>query len=102
MLQVNVVGTFNVIRLAIPIMRKNQPSGPDGQRGVIINVSSVARSDSPAGLAAYSASKAAIAGITTPLAKEFGSAGIRVVTIAPGKKRMAGISTKTALEYVLF
>lgn len=67
-------------------MLKNEPSQPDGQRGVIINVSSVTMSNGPPGTTVYAASKAALAAITMPLAKELGPSGIRVVDIAPGKK----------------
>jgi len=82
-IQVNVVGTFNLIRLIVPIMAKNEPD-VDGQRGVIINVSSVLGLDGTSGFAAYSASKSAVAGISLPLAREFGPIGIRVNAIAPG------------------
>lgn len=85
MLQVNVVGTFNVCRLAAGIMGKNEPDN-DGQRGVIVLTSSVAAYEGQIGQVAYSASKAAVAGITLPMARDFSNEGIRVVTIAPGKK----------------
>lgn len=82
-LNVNLVGTFNMCRLVIPEMTKNVP-GQDGQRGVIINTSSVAGLDGLTNTIAYSASKAAVAGITLPLARELGSVGVRVMCIAPG------------------
>lgn len=82
-LRVNVVGTFNVNRLAAAMMVKNEP-GPDGERGVIINTSSVAAFDGQIGQAAYSASKGAVAAMTLPLAREFARFGIRVLAIAPG------------------
>ncbi len=82
-LRVNVIGTFNVNRLAAAMMVKNEP-GPDGERGVIINTSSVAAFDGQIGQAAYSASKGAVAAMTLPLAREFARFGIRVLSIAPG------------------
>ena len=82
-LRVNVVGTFNVNRLAAAMMAKNEP-GPDGERGVIINTSSVAAFDGQIGQAAYAASKGAVAAMTLPLAREFARFGIRVLSIAPG------------------
>lgn len=82
-LRVNVVGTFNVVRLAAGQMAKNDP-GLDGERGVIVQTSSVAAYDGQIGQAAYSASKGAVAAMTLPLAREFAKQGIRVVSIAPG------------------
>lgn len=82
-LHVNLTGTFNCIRLAAAMMSKNEP-GPDGERGVIVNTSSVAAYDGQIGQAAYSASKGAIASMTLPLAREFARFGIRVMAIAPG------------------
>jgi 3-hydroxyacyl-CoA dehydrogenase/3-hydroxy-2-methylbutyryl-CoA dehydrogenase len=82
--QVNVFGTFNVIRLSVELMSKNHPSNADGERGVIINVSSVSGDEGVPGSCAYSASKGAIQGMTVPLARELGPSGIRVVCIAPG------------------
>ena len=82
-LRVNVVGTFNVNRLAAAMMAKNEP-GADGERGVIINTSSVAAFDGQIGQAAYAASKGAVAAMTLPLAREFARIGIRVLSIAPG------------------
>ncbi|XP_055352510.1 3-hydroxyacyl-CoA dehydrogenase type-2-like [Paramacrobiotus metropolitanus] len=81
-MRINVYGTFNVIRHAVGLMSTNPPD-EDGQRGVIVNVSSVARSDGQVGLLAYSASKGAISSMTVPLAREFGPVGIRVLAIAP-------------------
>jgi NAD(P)-dependent dehydrogenase (short-subunit alcohol dehydrogenase family) len=72
-----------VIRLAAAAMAANEP-GPDGERGVIVNTASVAAFDGQIGQAAYAASKAAVAGMTLPLAREFARMGIRVVSIAPG------------------
>lgn len=80
---INLVGTFNVIRLAVEQMAKNTP-GESGERGVIVNTSSAAAFDGQIGQASYSASKAAIVGMTLPIARECADYGIRVVTIAPG------------------
>jgi 3-hydroxyacyl-CoA dehydrogenase/3-hydroxy-2-methylbutyryl-CoA dehydrogenase len=82
-LHINVVGTFNVIRLSVGLMGENTPN-IDGQRGVIINTASVAAFDGQMGQAAYSASKSAVVGMTLPLARDLAAEGIRVVTIAPG------------------
>lgn len=82
-LQINLVGTMNVIRLAAQRMVENVP-GEDGEKGVVINTASVAAFDGQIGQAAYSASKAAVAGMTLPIAREFAEYGIRVMTIAPG------------------
>lgn len=80
---INLVGTFNVIRLAAAAMVQNEP-GEDGERGVLINTASVAAFDGQIGQAAYSASKGGIVGMTLPIARDLASLGIRVVTIAPG------------------
>lgn len=82
-IQVNLVGTFNVIRLAAEMIMLNE-TGPDGERGVIINTASVAAFDGQIGQAAYSASKAGIVGMTLPIARDLAEHGIRVMTIAPG------------------
>lgn len=82
-LTVNTVGTFNVIRLSVGLMGQNVPN-LDGQRGVIINTASVAAYDGQIGQAAYAASKAAIVGMTLPIARDLSIQGIRVVTVAPG------------------
>ena len=82
-LQVNVGGTFNMIRLAAAAMKENEP-GEDGERGVIINTASVAAYDGQIGQAAYSASKGGVVGMTLPIARELARDGIRVMTIAPG------------------
>lgn len=91
---VNLVGTFNVLRLAAAAMARNEPQGEDGERGVIIDTASIAAFDGQVGQAAYSASKAGVAGMTLPLARELSRYGIRVMTIAPGvfeTPMMAGI-----------
>jgi len=82
-IQVNLVGTFNAIRLAADVMAKNAP-GDSGERGVIVNTASVAAYDGQIGQAAYSASKSGVVGLTLPIARELAKTGIRVVTIAPG------------------
>eukprot|EP00002_Diphylleia_rotans_P012209 TRINITY_DN2388_c0_g1_i3.p1 TRINITY_DN2388_c0_g1~~TRINITY_DN2388_c0_g1_i3.p1 ORF type:complete len:229 (+),score=45.35 TRINITY_DN2388_c0_g1_i3:70-756(+) len=83
-IRVNLIGTFNMIRLATEYMAKQDPVSDDGERGIIINVASVAAFDGQNGQVAYSASKGAIVSMTLPLARELGAFGIRVVTIAPG------------------
>ncbi|HET9703271.1 MAG TPA: 3-hydroxyacyl-CoA dehydrogenase [Vicinamibacterales bacterium] len=82
-INVNLVGTFNVIRLAAAQMAQNQPMDT-GERGVIVNTASIAAFDGQIGQPAYAASKGGIVGLTLPVAREFASLGIRVVTIAPG------------------
>lgn len=82
-IQVNLVGSFNVIRLAAEVMIPQEPE-PSGERGVIINTASVAAFDGQIGQAAYAASKSGIAGMTLPVARELAQHGIRVMTIAPG------------------
>lgn len=81
--QVNTIGTFNVIRLAVGLIGENEPN-ENGERGVVINTASVAAYDGQMGQAAYSASKGAIVGMTLPIARDLASQGIRIVTIAPG------------------
>jgi len=81
--QINLIGTMNVVRLAAEKMVQNQ-GNDDGEKGVVINVASVAAFDGQIGQAAYSASKAGVAGMTLPIAREFAEYGIRVMTIAPG------------------
>jgi len=81
--EVNLIGTFNVIRLAAQQMAKNQPN-PDGERGVIINTASIAAFDGQIGQAAYSASKGGVVGMTLPIARDLSSVGVRICTIAPG------------------
>ena len=82
-IQINLIGTFNVIRLAAAAMAQNTPEA-SGERGVIVNTASVAAFDGQIGQAAYSASKGGIVGMTLPIAREFARVGIRVMTIAPG------------------
>jgi NAD(P)-dependent dehydrogenase (short-subunit alcohol dehydrogenase family) len=84
-IQVNLIGTFDVIRCAAELMARNQPlADADGGRGVIVTTASVAAFDGQIGQVAYSASKGGIVAMTLPLAREFAREGIRVVTIAPG------------------
>jgi NAD(P)-dependent dehydrogenase (short-subunit alcohol dehydrogenase family) len=82
-LEVNLVGTFNVLRLAAWAMRENPPDG-EGQRGVIVNTASVAAHEGQVGQAAYAASKGGVVALTLPAARELAEWGIRVVTLAPG------------------
>ncbi len=82
-IQINLIGTFNTIRLAAEAMANNSPL-EDGERGVIINTASVAAFDGQIGQAAYSASKGGIVAMTLPIARELARVGIRVMTIAPG------------------
>jgi len=82
-LAVNVIGTFNMIRLAADAMAKASPNA-GGERGVIVNTASVAAFDGQIGQAAYSASKGGVVGMTLPIARELARFGIRVMTIAPG------------------
>eukprot|EP00759_Apiculatamorpha_spiralis_P038712 PhF_6_TR37800/c0_g1_i2/m.56281 len=83
-ININLVGSFNVMRLAVLKMSEQKPIDADGQRGVVINVASIAGYEGQVGQAAYSASKAALIGMTIPVARELSKIGIRVVTIAPG------------------
>lgn len=95
--RVNLTGTFNVIRLVTERMSKQQPVNEDGERGVFVNIASVAAFDGQIGQAAYSASKAGVVGMTLPVARELASLGIRVNTIAPGLVKtplLAGLPEK--------
>src|SRR3954449_2179708 len=82
-IKVNLIGTFNVLRLAAQAMVDNEPDG-EGERGVCINTASIAAYDGQIGHVAYSASKGGIVGLTLPAARDLASRGVRVVTIAPG------------------
>ena len=82
-IQINLVGTFNTIRVAAAQMAKNQPNR-EGERGVIINTASIAAYDGQIGQAAYAASKGGVVSLTLPVARDLASLGIRVCTIAPG------------------
>jgi NAD(P)-dependent dehydrogenase (short-subunit alcohol dehydrogenase family) len=92
-MEVNVVGTFNVLRLAAEVMAENQPL-EDGQRGLIVNTASVAAYEGQIGQTAYAASKGAIVSLTLPAARDLARYGIRVNTIAPG---IVGTPLLTAL-----
>ena len=81
--EINLVGTFNLIRLAADAMAKGTPND-EGERGVIVNTASIAAFDGQIGQAAYSASKAGVVGLTLPVARELARFGIRCMTIAPG------------------
>ena len=97
--RINLIGTFNVMRLAAEAMQATEPVGEE--RGVIINTASVAAFDGQIGQAAYAASKAAVAGLTLPAARELASSLIRVVTIAPGifeTPMMAGLPEEARLS----
>ena len=82
--RVNLIGTFNCIRLAASAIAATDPIGADGARGAIVNIASIAAFDGQIGQAAYSASKGGIAGMTLPIARDLAAVGIRVNTIAPG------------------
>lgn len=82
-IMVNLIGTFNMIRLASDAMAKNEPEST-GERGVLINTASVAAYDGQIGQAAYSASKGGVVGMTLPIARDLARSGIRNMTIAPG------------------
>jgi NAD(P)-dependent dehydrogenase (short-subunit alcohol dehydrogenase family) len=81
---INLIGTFNVMRIAAAAMARTEPADADGQRGVIINTSSVAGIEGQTGQIAYSASKGGIIGMTVPAARDLGVIGVRVNTICPG------------------
>jgi NAD(P)-dependent dehydrogenase (short-subunit alcohol dehydrogenase family) len=82
-ISINLIGSFNMIRLAATAMSKLEPTA-DGERGVLVNTASVAAFDGQVGQAAYSASKGGIVGMTLPIARDLSRSGIRCVTIAPG------------------
>ncbi|MCL4872144.1 MAG: 3-hydroxyacyl-CoA dehydrogenase [Anaerolineae bacterium] len=99
-INVNLVGTFNVIRVAAAAMAQNDPN-EEGERGIIINTASVAAFDGQIGQAAYSASKGGVVAMTLPIAREFARSGIRVMTIAPGifdTPMMAGLPEAARLS----
>lgn len=82
-IEINLIGTFNTVRIAAAAMAQNQP-GPGNDRGAVVNIASVAAFDGQIGQPAYSASKAGVAGMTLPLARDLSVIGVRVNTIAPG------------------
>ena len=99
-IRINLIGTFNVIRLAAAQMVETEPNDA-GERGVIINTASVAAYDGQMGQAAYSASKGGIVGMTLPIARDLARSGIRVMTIAPGifeTPMLAGLPEKARLS----
>jgi NAD(P)-dependent dehydrogenase (short-subunit alcohol dehydrogenase family) len=83
-IRINLIGAFNVLRLAAAAMARTEPVNEDGARGAIVNLASVAAFDGQIGQAAYAASKAGIVGLTLPVARDLAAQGIRVNTIAPG------------------
>ena len=83
-ININLIGTMNVIRYTADKMFHNEPTNEDGEKGVVINTASVAAYDGQIGQAAYSASKGGLVGMTLPIAREFADYGLRVMTIAPG------------------
>jgi NAD(P)-dependent dehydrogenase (short-subunit alcohol dehydrogenase family) len=96
---INLVGSFNVLRLAAEQLAQQDAMGKDGERGVIINTASIAAYEGQVGQAAYAASKAGVIGMTLPAARELKRVGIRVMTIAPGvfqTPMMTGLSEKVA------
>ena len=86
-IQVTLVGSFNLLRLAAAGMAALAPEGDSGERGVIVNTASVSAFEGQIGQAAYSASKAGVTGMTLPIARELARIGVRVMTIAPGLMR---------------
>jgi len=82
-IEINLIGTFNVLRLAAAAIGKTEPLD-EGQRGIVINTASIAAYDGQIGQVAYASSKAAVVGLTLPAARDLSSVGIRVMTIAPG------------------
>lgn len=99
-LNINVIGSFNVLRLAAQVLANNEPNA-QGERGVIINTASIAAYDGQLGQAAYAASKGAIVSLTLPAARELAGQGIRVMTIAPGifeTPMMAGMTEEVRVS----
>jgi NAD(P)-dependent dehydrogenase (short-subunit alcohol dehydrogenase family) len=102
-MQVNVVGTFNVMRLIAAHMETQDPVTPEGERGVIINIASIAAWEGQVGQVAYSASKGAVASMTLPVARELAQVGIRVMCIAPGVMETPMITeTAEKLQHSLY
>ena len=83
MIEVNLIGTFNVLRLSAAAMTENEPND-DGERGVVVNTASIAGIEGQIGQVAYSSSKGGVIGMTLPAARDLMKTGVRVVTIAPG------------------
>ena len=82
--RVNLIGTFNVLRLCAEVMQLNEPQTEDGERGVIINVASIAAFDGQTGQAGYAASKGGIVAMTLPIARDLAKRGVRIMPVAPG------------------
>ncbi len=82
--RVNLIGTFNVLRLCAEVMQLNDPQTDDAERGVIVNVASIAAFDGQTGQAGYAASKGGIVAMTLPIARDLAKRGIRIMTVAPG------------------
>lgn len=106
MLNINIRGTLDLVRLALPHIIKAPASKPDGERGVLILVASSAAFDGQPGQVAYAASKGAIASLTLPLARDIARYGVRVVTIAPSlfESRMTSVlpeKARKSLERVM-
>lgn len=105
-LNINLRGTLDFVRQCLPMMTKTEPQGPDGERGVIILVSSSAAYDGQPGQVSYAASKGAVRSLTLPLARDLAPYGIRVVTIAPSlfESRMTAMMSdkvRKSLERVM-
>ncbi|PSK35042.1 3-hydroxyacyl-CoA dehydrogenase type-2 [Elsinoe australis] len=105
-LNINLRGTLDFVRQCLPYMAKQEPSGPDGERGVVIMVSSSAAYDGQPGQVSYSASKGAVRSMTLPMARDLAQFGIRVVTIAPSffESRMTAMMSdkvRKSLERVM-
>jgi len=83
-INVNLIGTFNLMRIAVAAIARTEPVDADGQRGVVINTSSIAGIEGQTGQVAYSASKGGIIGMTVPAARDLSAIGVRVLTICPG------------------
>jgi NAD(P)-dependent dehydrogenase (short-subunit alcohol dehydrogenase family) len=97
-LNINVVGTFNVLREVAMTMVKNSPSGKFQQRGVIINVGSTMGIEAPNRSTLYAATKGAVHGMTMPLARDLGKFGVRVVTVAPGPFNTPMLGTGSSMD----
>lgn len=102
-IEINLIGTFNVLRLCAKAMIANKPDEETLERGVIINTASVAAFDGQIGQAAYSASKSGVCGMTLPIARDLGGFGIRICTIAPGifETPMTKIMPKASKEALI-
>ncbi len=83
-IEINLIGTFNCVRLAATAMAATEPLNEDGERGAIVNTASLAATDGQIGQAAYSSSKGGVVGMTLPVARDLAAVGVRICTIAPG------------------